>query len=112
MSIIEYYNFQALKRSKYFLRLLLKHSALQLVWYLLSSFVETFPENSGIRGKKKYFTGHQTTDTNQLLLAIKGNFSGLFFFFEKAPQRLVDKCSHLFISIPLKQALSSGKKPV
>ena len=31
-------------------------------------------------GTKRYFTDHQTANTVQLLVAIKGNFSGLFFW--------------------------------
>ena len=31
-------------------------------------------------GAKKYFTDHRTANKIQLVVAIKGNFSGLFFF--------------------------------
>ena len=55
-----------------FLRLLVKDNALEL---LVSFFCRTFPEWS-----KKYFTDHQTANTTQLYVAIKGNISGLFFF--------------------------------
>ena len=53
-------------------------------------------------GVKKYFTGHQTINTIELFVAVKGNLSG--FFSEKSqrrgiPRRLLDKCSDIFTSI-------------
>ena len=36
--------------------------------------------NIGEFGTKKYFTDHQTTNAIKLSVALKGNFSGLFFF--------------------------------
>ena len=36
--------------------------------------------NNGEVGAKKYSTDHQTANTVQLFVAIKGHFSGLFFF--------------------------------
>ena len=61
-----------------FLRLLVKHNALELPCCLFSSL-----RTSGLWGKseqKKYFTDHRTGNTIQLVDVIKGNFSGLFFF--------------------------------
>ena len=37
-------------------------------------------ENIGEFGAKKYFTEHRTANAIQLVVAIKENFSGLFFF--------------------------------
>ena len=56
---------------------------------------------------KEYFTDHQTANTIQLLVAIKGIFSGLFFFGASCskgefPKRMLDKCSHLLIYISAK----------
>ena len=70
------------------------------------SFSQTFLEYQGI-WSKTYFTDHWIADIIQLFVATKGHFSGLVFFLSKAqlrgiPQRLLDKCSHLFISISLK----------
>ena len=78
-----------------FLRLLVKHNALQWPCYLFSS-LKTFPYYGGIRSKK-YFIYHRTANTIQLVTAIKGNFSGLFFFWTshsevEFPKRLVDMC--------------------
>ena len=49
-----------------------------------SSFPSTFPEYRNIVGFEVniYFTDHQTANTIQLFVAIKGNFSGLLFFDE------------------------------
>ena len=49
-----------------------------------SSFPPTFPEYRNIVGFEVniYFTDHQTANTIQLFVAIKGSFSGLLFFDE------------------------------
>ena len=83
------------------------HNTLQLFCYLFSSLVKTFPEYRGIRCKK-YFTDHRLATTIQLVVDIRGDFSGLFFFLKKSqqkgiPQGLVDKYSHLSICISLIQ---------
>ena len=36
--------------------------------------------NNGEFGAKKYFMDHRTGNTIQLFVAIKGHFSGIFFF--------------------------------
>ena len=64
-----------------FLRLLVKHHDLQLPCYLFFSIVETFPENLGIRSKKLFYRPiGQLIQLIQLVVAIKGDFSGLLFF--------------------------------
>ena len=50
-----------------FVHLLVKHSALQLSYYL---------EFAG----KQYCTDHRTANAIQLIIVIKGYFSGLFFY--------------------------------
>ena len=60
-----------------FLRLFVKHNALELQVSLYSA--ELF-RNIGKFGAKEYFMDHQTANTIQLFIAIKGNFSGIFFF--------------------------------
>ena len=60
-----------------FLHLLVKHSALQLPCYLFSSLVETFPEYRKSWSKKMYLTDYRATNSIQLIVAIKRNFSGL-----------------------------------
>ena len=71
-----------------------------------SASLPHFSQNIGEVGAKKYFMDHRTVTTIQLLVTIKGNLSGLFFFF------FLDKCTQLFICTALKQTLSSGQKPV
>ena len=61
------------------LPLLLMQNALQLPLYSFSSPIETFPEYRGMRSKK-HFLDHRTTNTIELVVAIKIFFSGLFFF--------------------------------
>ena len=58
------------------LRLLVKHYALQLPCYL---FFRLF-RNIGGFGAKQYFTVYRTADKVQLVVAVKGNVSGLFFY--------------------------------
>ena len=58
-----------------FLHLPVQYSASELARYLFSSLVETFPEYQG----KKYFADHRISNAIQLIVAIKENFSGLFF---------------------------------
>ena len=62
-----------------FLHLLVKHSVLHLPCYLFSSLVETFLEYRRIRSKK-FFTDYRTANAVQLIVAIKGGFSSLFFY--------------------------------
>ena len=71
--------FEYIKNEVWLLLLLVKHKALQFFRYLFSFLVETFPEYCGILSKK-HFTDHRTANKIRLLAAIKGNFSGLFFF--------------------------------
>ena len=63
-----------------FLCLLVKHNTMQLPCYL---FFPSFLRLLGNIGKfeaKKYLTELQTINTVQLVVTIKANFSGLFFF--------------------------------
>ena len=62
-----------------FLNLLVKHRALQLPCYLFSSLVEKFLGYRRICSKK-YFTDYRTAIAIQLIVAIKRDFSGLFFY--------------------------------
>ena len=62
------------------LRLLIKRNALQLPCYLFSSLVEAFG-NIGEFRAKKYFTDLQLANRIHLVGAIKGDFSGIIFFF-------------------------------
>ena len=70
-----------------------KHNVLQLPCYLFSSLVETFPEYREIRIKNIFYRP-SNSNTIQLFIAIKGNFS--------IPDRLVDKSSNLFICVSVK----------
>ena len=68
-----------------------------------------------IQSKKVFY--HQTANAIQLFVPMKRNFFGSLLFQIKLqqrgiPQRLLDKYSHLFLSISLKLTLSSGQKPV
>ena len=49
------------------------------VIYLFFLLGETFPEYWEF-GVKKYFTDHQTANTLQVVVVMKGNLSGLLFF--------------------------------
>ena len=71
-------------------------------------------QNNGESKQKSYLTDLWTADRIQLFIAIKWNLSDLIFFFEwrGVTQRLIDKCSHLFICISLSYTLSNGQKPV
>ena len=60
-----------------FLRLLVKHNALELQ---VSLYPAELFRNIGKFGAKEYFMDHQTANTIQLFIAIKGNFSGILFF--------------------------------
>ena len=57
----------------------MKNKALCICRFSASSSPQLF-QNKLEFGEKKYFTGHQTANTIPLFVAIKGNFSGLFFF--------------------------------
>ena len=64
-----------------------------------------------------YFTDHLTTNTIQLFVPTKRKFLVSIIFQNKSqrrviPYRLLNKYSHLFICILLKDTLSSGQKPV
>ena len=50
-----------------------------LLVFSIFSFSKNFLQYQGIKSKK-YFIDHQIAKKIQLLVAIKGNFSGLFFF--------------------------------
>ena len=63
-----------------------KATRLHLPVFSIFPFSTTFPEYWGIR-KKKCFTDHQTAITVQLFVAIKGNFSGLLFFWTSRKER-------------------------
>ena len=67
------------------LRLLAKNISLRN-WLYSSSFLYRFP---GITGnlEQKYFTDHRTANTIQLFVAIKANFSGVFFFWTSRRER-------------------------
>ena len=59
-----------------------KHRALRLTFSpssSSSSLSKLFRNIVGL-GAKEYITDYQTANTVQLYVAIKGNFSGLFFF--------------------------------
>ena len=82
-----------------------------------SHFSTSLIQKTGEFGTKKYCTDHQTANTIQLFVHIKRNFFGSILFQNKPqrsgiPPRVLDKYSHLFICISLKQTLSSGKKLV
>ena len=67
--------------------------------------------------QKKNFTDHQTADTIQIFVAIKGNFSGLIFFWTscregKFPKDyLINEATCLFTYHWVK-TFSTGQKPV
>ena len=69
----------------------LKHITLCICITLF--FPTTFLQYRGILSKKVFLQA-LTANKIQLFIAVIGNFSP-----EKSPQRLLDKCSHLFISI-------------
>ena len=66
-------------------------------------FAETFPEYREF-ATKKYFAGQQTANTLQLFVAVKWNFSGLFFFWTSLKERkfprnyLINAATSLFVS--------------
>ena len=73
--------------------------------------------NIGKFGAKNYFIDYRTANTVQLFVSMKEIFFGSILYQNKAqqrrmPQRLLDKQSHLFICISLKQTSSSGQKPL
>ena len=59
------------------MRFLAKHNALEIPF---SSSSATLFQNIREFGAEKHFTGHRTANTIKILDAIKGDFSGLFFF--------------------------------
>ena len=59
------------------MRLLVKYNALEFPISLSSA--KLF-RNIGELGAKENFTDHQTANTVQLFVSIKGNFLGLLFF--------------------------------
>ena len=73
-------------------------------------------QNNDEFGAKNYFIDHQTVYAIQLFVPRKRKFLRSILFQKKSqgreiPQTLLDKYSHLFICISLKQTLSSGQKP-
>ena len=62
----------------YLLRLLVKHNVLELSFSPLF-FSTTFPEYRGIRSKKIFYRP-SNNQYNSVFVAIKGNISGLLFF--------------------------------
>ena len=73
--------------------------------------------NIGKFGAKSYFTDYRKANTIQPFVPIKEIFFGSILFQNKTyrrrmAQRLLDKYSHLFICISLKQTSSSGQKPL
>ena len=67
--------------------------------------------------RAKKYIDHRTANTNQLFVPMNQKFFGSILFQNKPQQRgirqgLLDKYSHLFICISLKQTLSSGQKSV
>ena len=80
-----------------FLRLLVKHNALELQFFPSKQFFRNVEEF----GAKEYFTDHQTANTIQLFVAITGSFFWSILLPNKLQRRgipswVVDKCSHLF----------------
>ena len=80
-----------------FLRLLVKHNALELQFFPSKQFFRNVEEF----GAKEYFTDHQTANTIQLFVAITGSFFWSILLLNKLQRRgipswVVDKCSHLF----------------
>ena len=65
---------------KLLLRLLEKQKRFAFASFSSSSSSPQLLRNIGEFGAKKYFTYHQRANTTQLFVAIKGIFSGLFFF--------------------------------
>ena len=69
---------------------------------------------------KNYFTDHWAANTIQLFVLIERKLFWSILFQTKSQQRvilyslyrLLDKYSHLFICISLKETLNSGQKPV
>ena len=87
----------------YLLRLLEKHNALQLHFSVFFCFSATFfPEYRAIQSKK-YFTDQRSANAIELFACCyKRKFFWSILFLNKSqrrgiPQRLLDRCSHLFI---------------
>ena len=77
--LTNFYEWVFLNRTMtYFLHLLEKQGALHLPVFFTFFISTAFPEYRGIQ-RKTNFTDHRTADTMQLFVAVKGNFSGLFF---------------------------------
>ena len=86
-----------------------------------SSFLHFF---SGITGNSKvefgaikYFTDYWTAKTIQLFVAMSENFFLVYSFSEYVAAKgnskdILDRCSHQFICIVLKQTWNNGLKPV
>ena len=67
--------------------LLEKRNAFLLPFSIFIFFSATFFLEYQEFRAKKYFTGHRTANIIQLFVAIKGNFSGLFFFLTSRSER-------------------------
>ena len=90
-----------------FLHLLVRHSALQLACYLFSSLVESVLEYRGSQSKKIFYRLSHS-QCNPVNCCYKRRFFRSIVLLNKSQQmgilqRLVDKCSHLFICKSLKQ---------
>ena len=82
-----------------------------------SCFPSSLIRNIGKFGAKNYFTDHWTANTIQLFVPIERKLYWSILFQNKSQQRvilyrLLDKYSHLFICISLKERLRSGQKPI
>ena len=96
------------------------HNALQLPMFCFSfsfSFFYQLIRNIREFGAKNYFTDHWTANTIQLFVPIERKLYWSILFQNKSQQRvilyrLLDKYSHLFIYISLKERLRSGQKPI
>ena len=78
-------------------------------------FCSEFSNIGEFRAKK--YVDYQTANTYHLFVRMNQKFFGSILFQNKPQQRgirqgLLDKYSHLFICISLKQTLSSGQKSV
>ena len=91
-------------------------NSLQLYVFFFLFFCQPYLKYWG-SWSKKCFVDHQTANIIQLFVAIKNKLLRSIIFQNKSqgggiPQGQLDKYSHLFISISVKQTLSSRQKPV
>ena len=97
-----------------FLHLLVTHSAFQLTFYLFSSLVKSDLEYRGIQSKKIFYR-LSNSSCNPVNCCNKRRFFRSIVLLSKSQQmgilqRLVDKCSHLFICKSLKQTFRYHSK--